>query len=127
MHTQRPKPHVAFGIGHVDVAGPSLAALTPFYEQVFGWTVQPRGPGYAALITPDGSANAALVEQAEPAVTVGVVVPDLAATLALAVGQGGAIAMPATDNGWVRKAQVRDPAGNLWTVIEEDHDQNRKR
>jgi hypothetical protein len=28
--------------------------------------------------------------------------------------------MPATDNGWVHKAQVRDPAGNLLTLIQGD-------
>jgi len=26
--------------------------------------------------------------------------------------------MPATDNGWVTKAQVSDPAGNLVTLIQ---------
>jgi predicted enzyme related to lactoylglutathione lyase len=31
---------------------------------------------------------------------------------------GGAITMPATDNGWVRKGQVRDPAGNILTLIQ---------
>ena len=27
--------------------------------------------------------------------------------------------MPPTDNGWVVKAQVRDPAGNTLTLIEQ--------
>jgi hypothetical protein len=27
------------------------------------------------------------------------------------------VVMPATDNGWVVKAQVADPAGNLVTLI----------
>jgi predicted enzyme related to lactoylglutathione lyase len=27
--------------------------------------------------------------------------------------------MPVTDNGWVRKAQVADPAGNIITLIQE--------
>ena len=112
-----PSPaHVAFGIGHFDVAGPALATLSPFYAQVFGWTVAPRGPGYATLQTP--TVQGALVEQPEAAVTIGVVVPDLGAALAQAQAQGGCVAMPITDNGWVRKAQLRDPAGNLWTVIE---------
>jgi hypothetical protein len=26
--------------------------------------------------------------------------------------------MPPTDNGWVVKAQIRDPAGNLLTLIQ---------
>lgn len=110
--------HVAFGVGHFDVAGPDLGALAPFYAGVFGWDVQPRGPGYAQLQTPAGSANGALVEQEQPAVTLGIVVPDLAAALGDAQRLGGSVAMPATDNGWVHKAQVRDPAGNLLTLIQ---------
>lgn len=122
MNVDSTPARVPYGIGHLDVAGPDLAALTPFYEEVFKWTVAPRGPGYAALVTPPGSANGALVEQAESSVTVGVVVPDLTQVLADAQRHGGSIAMPVTDNGWVRKAQLRDPAGNLWTVIEENRD-----
>jgi predicted enzyme related to lactoylglutathione lyase len=122
MAAEVQKTHVPYDIGHVDIAGPNIAALAPFYEQVFGWTVTPRGPGYAMLHTPVGSANGALVEQAESTMTLGVVVPDLADVLARAQRQGGAVAMPVTDNGWVRKAQLRDPAGNLWTVIEGTHD-----
>lgn len=120
--THPPEParptHVPFGIGHFDIAGPDLPALARFYERVFGWAVQPRGPGYASLRTPDGSADGALVEQPEAALTVGVVVPDLAAALEAAAAAGGTVAMPVLDNGYVRKAQLRDPAGNLVTLIE---------
>lgn len=119
MSSAQTARHVRFGIGHFDVAGPDIARLAPFYQAVFGWSVQPRGPGYAQIHTPDGSANGALVEQQQPAITLGVVVPDLATALAQAEQQGGRVEMPATDNGWVRKAQVRDPAGNLLTLIEE--------
>jgi hypothetical protein len=34
------------------------------------------------------------------------------------VAEGGDVVMPVTDNGWVRKAQVRDPAGNILTLIQ---------
>lgn len=110
--------HVTFGIGHFDVAGPDIGTLAPFYASVFGWTVQPRGPGYAQLQTPQGSADGALVEQEQATITLGIVVPDLVAALGDTQRLGGSVAMPATDNGWVRKAQVRDPAGNLLTLIE---------
>jgi predicted enzyme related to lactoylglutathione lyase len=118
MAADNQRSHVPYGIGHVDIAGPNISALMPFYEQVFGWTVTPRGPGYAMLQTPAGSANGALVELAEPAVTLGVVVPSLADVLTAAQRHGGTVAMPVIDNGWVKKAQLRDPAGNLWTLIE---------
>ena len=118
MSQQHENSHVPFGLGHFDVAGPDIAALAPFYETVFGWQVAPRGPGYATLNTPAGSADGALVEAETAAVTLGIVVPDLAAALALARDRGGSVATPTVDNGWVRKAQVRDPAGNLLTLIE---------
>lgn len=110
--------HVPNGVGHFDICGPDLDSLAPFYAALFGWQVLPRGPGYAQLATPAGSPGGALVEEPEPRLTLGVVVPDLAAALQTAIAQGGTVAMPATDNGWVHKAQVRDPAGNLLTLIE---------
>ena len=114
--------HVPFGLGHFDVAGPDIASLAAFYENVFGWSVVPRGPGYATLVTPAGSADGALVEQRDAAITIGIVVPDLAAALARAEPHGGSVAMPVVDNGWVRKAQLRDPAGNVLTLIEGNAD-----
>ncbi|MBT9455893.1 MAG: VOC family protein [Burkholderiaceae bacterium] len=118
MSSSPPSDQVLNGIGHFDIAGPSLAVLAPFYEAVLGWSVQPRGPGYAQLQTPPGSANGALVEAQSPSITLGVVVPDLAAALEQAQRQQGGVTMPITDNGWVRKAQVHDPAGNVITLIE---------
>jgi predicted enzyme related to lactoylglutathione lyase len=47
-----------------------------------------------------------------------VVVPDLSSALAAAEGAGGSIVMPATDNGWVVKGQIVDPAGNQVTLIQ---------
>lgn len=104
-------------IGHLDVAGPDIAVLAGFYRDVCGWTVEPRGPGYAQLTTP--TLRGALVEAPDASLTIGVVVADLAVALARAQSCGGEIVMPATDNGWVCKGQVRDPAGNLLTFIQQ--------
>lgn len=112
--------HTVFGIGHFDVAGSDLERLKPFYAGVFGWQIESHGPGYAQLKTPAGSPNGALVEQADAAITLGIVVPDLSQALARAEATGGRVEMPVTDNGWVCKAQVRDPAGNLLTLIQGD-------
>lgn len=112
------KVHAMNGIGHFDVAGPDLAALQSFYGEVLGWQVTPRGPGYAMLATPEGGPDGALVEAETPALTIGIVVPDLDKAVSAAAAGGGSIAMPVLDNGWVRKAQVRDPAGNLLTLIQ---------
>ena len=110
--------HVKNGIGHFDIAGPDIAKLSAFYAAVFGWNIKSAGPGYAMVETPEGSANGALVEAKKSAITVGVVVPDLGKALAKAEEGGGKVAMPITDNGWVKKAQVTDPAGNLVTLIQ---------
>jgi len=112
------KPHTMNGIGHFDVAGPDIAALQGFYASVLGWQITPRGPGYAMLATPEGGPDGALVEAEAAALTIGIVVPDLDKALSDAEAKGGAIAMPTVDNGWVKKAQVRDPAGNLLTLIQ---------
>jgi predicted enzyme related to lactoylglutathione lyase len=111
------KRFIANSIAHFDIAGPDLEKLGPFYEALFGWDVKTRGPGYASVTTPDGAPNGALVEADEPSLTVGIVVPNLDDALARATERGGSVAMPVTNNGWVTKAQVRDPAGNLLTLL----------
>lgn len=108
--------HLLNGIGHFDIAGPDIAPLGSFYTGLFGWQVTPRGPGYAMLGTP--GLNGALVEQPDASLTIGIVVPDLDQALTLAASLGGAITLPKTDNGWVKKAQIADPAGNLLTLIQ---------
>lgn len=112
------KSHTPNGIGHFDIAGPDLETLCAFYAGVLDWEVTPRGPGYAMIATPAGGPDGALVEAETASLTLGIVVPDLARALELTEGGGGTIAMPIVDNGWVRKAQVRDPAGNLLTLIQ---------
>ncbi len=110
--------YVHNGIGHFDIEGPDIASLGAFYGRVFGWNVIERGPGYAALETPAGAANGALVEADDARFTVGIVVPDLASALEAAAASGGSVVLPATDNGWVKKAQIADPAGNHVTLIQ---------
>lgn len=103
-------------IEHFDVAGANVEALGAFYNGLFGWEIAPRGPGYAQVATE--GLRGALVEAPTPSVTIGVTVADLKESLARAERLGGAIVMPATDNGWVMKAQVRDPSGNVVTLIQ---------
>jgi predicted enzyme related to lactoylglutathione lyase len=109
--------HAANAVAHFDIAGEDLDALADFYRSVLGWEPLPQGPGYTLLRTPDGGPNGALTEADTPAVTIGVAVDDLDHAVAAASASGGSVEMPPTDNGWVVKAQVRDPAGNLLTLI----------
>jgi predicted enzyme related to lactoylglutathione lyase len=110
--------HVSNAVAHFDIKGPQFDRLSAFYSEVFGWSVALRGPGYASVTTPEGSVDGALVESEEAALTIGIVVPELARSLDVAVAQGGTIAMPMTDNGWVVKAQILDPSGNRLTLIQ---------
>ena len=112
------KAHVANSIGHFDIAGPDIGPLKQFYAGLFGWQIVDRGPGYAMVETPGGGPNGALVETETASLILGVVVPDLDRALVAAAAQGGAVVMPKLDNGWVKKAQVRDPAGNVLTLIQ---------
>lgn len=103
---------------HFEVAGPNESTLKDFYQEVLSWTLEPMGPGYTLLRTPPGSPDGAIREAEEPGLSVGVAVLDLDASLRKATGSGGNIVMPATDNGYVRKGQIADPAGNVITLIE---------
>lgn len=53
-------------------------------------------------------------------VTIGVEVGDLDRAVDRGVELGGSIVMPPTDNGYVNKAQLADPAGNIVTLIAAD-------
>jgi predicted enzyme related to lactoylglutathione lyase len=105
-------------IVHFDIMGAEESDQHRFYAELFGWEVKPQGPGYALVTTPDGGPNGSLVEAESAGVTIGVGVPDLGAAVDRAVELGGKVTMPPTDNGWVVKAQVTDPAGNLITLIQ---------
>jgi predicted enzyme related to lactoylglutathione lyase len=104
-------------IVHFDVSGPDEAALHRFYASVLGWTVEPQGPGYALVRTPGEGPDGALVEGEDASLTLGVAVDDLEGTVARVAEHGGEILMPPTDNGWVHKAIVVDPAGNRLSLI----------
>jgi predicted enzyme related to lactoylglutathione lyase len=106
-------------IVHFDITGPHEADLHRFYAGLLDWKVDPQGPGYALVDTPGGLRGSLVETEADPTVTLGVGVADLAATVERATRLGGTVVMPPTDNGWVVKAQVQDPAGNLLTLVQQ--------
>jgi len=109
--------HAANAVVHFDITGPDEAPLRRFYAELLGWQVQPKGPGYALVATP-GGLGGAIVEQERASVVLGVAVADLDAAVKQAEQLGATIVMPPTDNGWVAKAQLQDPAGNLVNLIQ---------
>ena len=104
-------------IVHFDVSGPDEVALHRFYTGVLDWKVEPQGPGYALVRTPGAGPDGAVMETEDPSLTLGVAVDDLEATVARVAEHGGEVLMPPTDNGWVQKALVVDPAGNRISLI----------
>lgn len=104
-------------IVHFEFAGPDEHALHHFYGTLFSWAVNAMGPGYALVETPDGSPNGALRESEAAEVIIGVEVSDLDTMLARCAELGGSVVMPPADNGYVNKAQIADPAGNIITLI----------
>lgn len=107
-------------IVHFEFAGPNGEALHKFDGDLLGWAVNSMGPGYALIETTDGSPNGALRESETAEIAIGVQVDDLAATVERSVKLGGSIVMPPNHNGYVNKAQIADPAGNVLTLIAAD-------
>jgi predicted enzyme related to lactoylglutathione lyase len=102
---------------HFDISGSDDEELHRFYGDLLGWQISPKGPGYALAQTPGGLAGA-IADAEQPGVTLGVAVRDLDQAVRRATELGGDVVMPSTDNGWVVKAQVSDPAGNVLTLIQ---------
>lgn len=109
--------HAANAVVHFDISGPDDERLRHFYGDLLDWEIVSKGPGYALVQTP-GGLRGGIVEAERPAVTLGVAVPDLDQAVRRATELGGAVVMPPTDNGWVVKAQVTDPSGNVLTLIQ---------
>jgi predicted enzyme related to lactoylglutathione lyase len=105
-------------ICHFDISGPEFEPLKAFYSKVFGWKVDEKGPGYALVGTPSSQLGGAIIDTEEAALTIGIAVNDLDAAITSALQAGGSVVMPKTDNAWVIKGQVTDPAGNRLTLIQ---------
>ena len=113
--------YVDAGISHFDIAGNDATLLGQFYRTVFGWHLDEKGPGYTLVETPDGCPNGAIVESEAAGLVLGITVANLEKTLESVQASGGEIVMPITDNGWVKKAQFKDVAGNLLTPVSYTH------
>jgi uncharacterized protein len=108
---RRPPPHGA--LAYLQIPAVDVAASAAFYEQLFGWGVDPPEPGFEApgLI-------GQWVTDRPPAAGAGPVawifVDDIEATLALVPGAGGEVVDPPTPDGPVRwLATIRDPGGTF--------------
>lgn len=105
-------------VAHFEITGDDTTKLGTFYGELFGWSINHKGPGYALVETHGSAPNGAVVEAEARSITIGIAVRNLSETLKRAKASGGEIVMPETDNGWVKKAQIADPSGNIVTIIE---------
>jgi uncharacterized protein len=115
LMSQPPSP-APNAIVHFDISGPREQDLHDFYRGLFGGGVKPQGPGCALVGTP-GGLRGAIADADQASVTLSVAVPDVATALRHAEDLGGSVIMPPTDNGWVVKGLLKDPAGNLLTLL----------
>lgn len=115
---------MAHEIVHWEFMGPDGAAITAFYESLFGWKTEevPGFDGYNLVGADQAGVGGAVGQGSEsmPAyVTVYVQVDDVAEHLAKAEAAGGRIVMPRTVvPDMVTFGLLADPAGNVVGVVE---------
>jgi predicted enzyme related to lactoylglutathione lyase len=111
-------------IVHWEFMGPDGAAITSFYENLFGWKSEgvPGFDGYNLIGADQAGIGGAVGQGSEtmPAyVTVYVQVDDVTEYLAKAEAGGGGTVMPRTVvPGMVTFGLFSDPAGNIVGVVE---------
>jgi hypothetical protein len=109
---------MAAPIVYFDIAGPADAGLQPFYETVFGWSA---GPGGTVSVPVNGPMlpGTLRTDPADKLLYIGV--PDVTATLAEVVANGGRIVAPRFEvKGVVVLGLFADPAGNSMGLVELD-------
>jgi predicted enzyme related to lactoylglutathione lyase len=107
---------------HFEIGGPDDAPLAAFYNELFGWTLQPfAGGGYTLIDTNGGggiNGGIGKSQTGEPWSTFYVEAEDLQAVLDKAESLGGKTVMPVTDfGGAVIIAMFNDPDGLLVGIV----------
>lgn len=104
---------------HFEIVGGNAAALHAYYAQLFGWRIEPGGPGGYGLVRPSGpdgiTGGIGSGDGDSRHVTVYVEVPDVGAALDRAEELGGhrlsgPDTVPGTD---LELGQFADPEGHV--------------
>jgi hypothetical protein len=117
-HAQQPVQgkSMAAPIVFFDIAGPADANLAAFYREVFGWESGPMGNLSVPVNGPPLSGTLR-TDPAEKVIYIGV--PDVSASLAKVVANGGKIHAPRFEvPGVVILGLFFDPAGNRMGLVE---------
>lgn len=108
------------GISYLHIPAVDVRQAADFYESVFGWRVTGKDTGRPSFSDGTGHvAGAWMRDQAisrEPGLLPYIFVSDLADTVARITAGGGEIVAAPYDEGTLRVATFRDPAGNLLGV-----------
>jgi predicted enzyme related to lactoylglutathione lyase len=109
--TMTPAPIVFF-----DIAGPADAKLSAFYKECFGWEAGPMGALSVPVNGPPLNGTFR-VDPTEKVIYIGV--PDITASLAKVVANGGKVDAPRFEvKGVVILGLFHDPAGNRMGLVE---------
>jgi predicted enzyme related to lactoylglutathione lyase len=111
-------PNYANGkICYIEIPATDIACSAEFYRQVFGWHIRQRGDGRTAFDNGVGEVSGAWVlgrpAASMPGLLIYVMVDSVAATVDLAVADGGEIVQPVDADAPEITARFRDPAGNV--------------
>lgn len=114
---------MGYPVVHFEINGPQAGELGEFYEQQFGWSVQPmEGMPYSIADTNSGgegiNGGFGYAPGVPTAVTFYIEVPDVAAALEGIKAGGGTVMMERTDMGPVVLGVFNDPAGNMIGLVE---------
>jgi predicted enzyme related to lactoylglutathione lyase len=111
-------PTLANGkICYIEIPAVDIPRSSEFYAQVFGWKLRPRGDGHTAFDDATGEVSGTWVAGRRPSLDPGlliyVMVDSVAATVDLAIAQGGKLVQPIGADAPEVTARISDPAGNV--------------
>ena len=111
-------PTMANGkICYIEIPAVDIPRSAEFYAQVFGWKLRQRGDGHTAFDDATGEMSGTWVAGRRPSLDPGlliyVMVDSVAATVDLAIAQGGKLVQPLGADAPEITARISDPAGNV--------------
>jgi predicted enzyme related to lactoylglutathione lyase len=104
-------------ICYIEIPAVDIPRSAEFYAQVFGWKLRQRGDGHTAFDDTTGEVSGTWVAGRRPSLDPGlliyVMVDSVAATVDLAIAQGGKLVQPLGADAPEITARISDPAGNV--------------
>lgn len=113
---------MAHPVIHWEIGARDAEGLKAFYTGLFGWDIEPSGPGYSLVSPDDGGIGGGIMQVNDPVppyLTFYVQVDDLESSITRSSELGATQVVPPTPiPGVGRFAMFRDPDGNHIGVLE---------